>query len=106
MKNVTISLDDSIHRRARIRAAEAGKSLSGLVRDLLENLDRRGGAEEILPSDTARSESERRGEAERKLREHLAELRKQVPEGFRASDRLDRDAIHDRARVREGESRP
>ena len=38
MKNVTIALDDETHRRARIRAAEMGTSLSALVKDYLTNL--------------------------------------------------------------------
>ncbi|MEQ1726491.1 MAG: hypothetical protein ABL882_11265 [Sphingopyxis sp.] len=38
MKNVTIALDDEAHRRARIRAAEMGTSLSALVRDYLSGL--------------------------------------------------------------------
>jgi len=38
MKNVTVALDDAIHRKARIRAAELGTSLSALVRDYLNAL--------------------------------------------------------------------
>lgn len=38
MKNVTIALDDEAHRRARIRAAEMGTSLSALVKDYLSGL--------------------------------------------------------------------
>ena len=38
MKNVTIALDDETHRRARIRAAELGTSLSALVKDYLRQL--------------------------------------------------------------------
>ena len=38
MKNVTIALDDETHRRARIRAAELGTSLSALVKDYLRRL--------------------------------------------------------------------
>jgi plasmid stability protein len=38
MKNVTIALDDETHRRARIKAAEMGTSLSALVKDYLTNL--------------------------------------------------------------------
>ena len=38
MKNVTIALDDETHRKARIRAAELGTSLSALVRDYLNGL--------------------------------------------------------------------
>ena len=39
MKNVTIALDDEVHRRARIHAAERGTSLSALVKAYLESLD-------------------------------------------------------------------
>lgn len=39
MKNVTIALDDEVHRRARIHAATMGTSLSALVKDYLQSLD-------------------------------------------------------------------
>ncbi len=45
MKNVTISLDEEVHRRARIRAAELGTSLSALVKDYLNSLA--GGGEPV-----------------------------------------------------------
>ena len=38
MKNVTIALDDETHRKARIRAAELGTSLSALVKTYLAEL--------------------------------------------------------------------
>ena len=38
MKNVTIALDDETHRKARIRAAELGTSLSSLVKDYLNSV--------------------------------------------------------------------
>ena len=38
MKNVTIALDDEVHRQARIRAAELGTSLSALVKGYLVGL--------------------------------------------------------------------
>lgn len=38
MKNVTIALDDETHRKARIRAAELGTSLSALVKDYLNGV--------------------------------------------------------------------
>ena len=38
MKNVTIALDDETHRKARVRAAELGTSLSALVRDYLNSM--------------------------------------------------------------------
>lgn len=36
MKNVTISLDDELHRKSRVRAAEAGLSMSRYMASLLE----------------------------------------------------------------------
>ncbi len=48
MKNVTIALDDETHRKARIRAAELGTSLSALVKQYLESLgDAPGTAAEV-----------------------------------------------------------
>lgn len=44
MKNVTIALDDEVHRKARIRAAELGTSLSALVKDYLNGLVGEGAA--------------------------------------------------------------
>ena len=46
MRNVTIALDDETHRKARIRAAELGTSLSALVKDYLSTLT----AEDSQPS--------------------------------------------------------
>ena len=50
MKNLTISLDDDIHRRSRIRAAETGQSMSRYVAALVE----RDIAEHGTPSDAER----------------------------------------------------
>ena len=38
MKNVTVSLDDQIYHRARVKAAQAGRSLSSMVREYLESV--------------------------------------------------------------------
>ncbi len=35
MKNITLKVDDATYRKARIRAAEAGTSVSAMVRDFL-----------------------------------------------------------------------
>jgi plasmid stability protein len=35
MKNITVRVDDVTYRQARIRAAEAGTSVSAMVRDFL-----------------------------------------------------------------------
>jgi plasmid stability protein len=77
VKNITVSLDDEVHRRARIVAAERGTSLSALVKQFLEQLG------------SGESESDR-------LRKAESTLRMQVKD-FRAADRLSRDALHDRS---------
>jgi plasmid stability protein len=35
MKNITLKIDDETYRKARIRAAESGTSVSSMVRDFL-----------------------------------------------------------------------
>lgn len=84
MKNVTVSLDDATYRSARMRAAEAGRSLSALVREFLQELG------------SGESEFERLHKKELELRKTLMEK----PTGFRASERMSRDEVHDRARER------
>lgn len=84
MKNVTVSLDDETYRRARVKAAEIGRSLSALVRDALNALG------------TGESEFERLHRQELELREKLGE----EPTVGRASERLSRDEVHDRGRDR------
>ncbi|HEY1260405.1 MAG TPA: DUF6364 family protein [Stellaceae bacterium] len=76
MKNITVSLDDETYRRARVAAAQRETSVSALVRRFLTELG------------SGESEIERLKRKERELRERIAE--------FRASDRLSRDAVHDR----------
>lgn len=73
-------MDDEIYRRARIRAAETGTSVSALVKRYLEAL----------------CEDESDFERRRRLQyETIASIR-----AFRAADRLTRDEVHDRRAVR------
>jgi hypothetical protein len=76
VKNITVSLDDDTYRRARLRAAELGTSISALVKRTLQEL----GSHE--------SRAERLKQQERTLRERI--------KVFRASDRLIRDEVHRR----------
>ena len=76
MKNITVSLPDDLHRRARVRAAEKDTSVSAVVRDFLS----RYAQEE--------SDFERR---KRLQAEVLSTVR-----AFRAGDRLTRDDVHRR----------
>ena len=80
MKNITVSIDEALHRRARIRAAERAKSLSAIVRDFL--IEFAGGETDF----------ERR---KRQQRETLASIR-----AFRAGNRLRREEVHDRRALR------
>jgi plasmid stability protein len=78
VKNITVSLDDQIYRRARIIAAERGTSVSALVRQFLDGLANDG-------DETAQ------------LKRHEAALREQITR-FRATDRLSREDVHHRGR--------
>jgi len=80
VKNVTVSLNDDVYRRARVVAAERDTSVSALVRDFLISL----GQEE--------TEFERR----KRLQDEV--LRSIVD--FRAGDRLSRSEAHDRRALR------
>ncbi|MFT4216141.1 MAG: hypothetical protein QM619_03025 [Micropruina sp.] len=77
MKNVTVSVPDSVYRSARIRAAERGTSVSALVADYLRTL-----ADEAAEF------------------QRLAALQHSITDGigeFRAADRFQRDELHGRA---------
>jgi plasmid stability protein len=77
VRNITVSVPDEVYRDARIRAAERGGSVSGLVAEYLRSLSDR-------ESEFARLETQQR------------ELQRGI-DRFSARDRLDRDEIHDRA---------
>jgi hypothetical protein len=75
--NITVSVPDDVYRAARISAAEQGRSVSALVAEYLSSLSQRD-------AEFARLEAQQRrvqGEIDR----------------FSARDRLDRDALHERA---------
>ncbi len=77
MKNITVSVPEDVYRAARIRAAEEGSSVSGLVAHYLRSLEER-------ESEFARLEA----------------LQSQIfgeVDSFRGADRLDRDELHRRA---------
>jgi hypothetical protein len=76
MKNITVTVDDEIYRRARIKAAERDTSVSALVKHFLMELA-------VAESDTERLKRE-----ERALRERIAT--------FRAADRMPREDLHRR----------
>lgn len=77
MRNITVSVPDLVYRAARVRAAEEGRSVSALVGEYLASLADRDG------------EFARLEELQRQVQEEIAR--------FSASDRLDRDELHERA---------
>ncbi len=77
MANITVTVPDDVYRAARIRAAEQGSSVSGLVAEYLSSL------------------SEREAEFAR-LAARQRSIQSQI-ERFSAGDRLDRDELHGRA---------
>jgi hypothetical protein len=81
MKNITVSVDETVHRRARLRAAELNTSLSARVKGFLEELA--GDA----------SETERR----RRLQNELLPRLDAEGRGVIAGQRLDREDLHARA---------
>ncbi len=88
MKNITVSVPDDVYHRARVRAAEKGRSLSSLVAEFLAGLSE----DEDADARFARLEA----------------LQDRVLAGitnFSASDRLTREQLHDRAFMREEEER-
>jgi plasmid stability protein len=80
MRNITVSVDDDVYRRARVRAAQLDTSVSAVVRRFL--------------SDFAAGETD--FERRKRLQdETLAAIR-----AFRAGDRLSRDRAHERDALR------
>lgn len=84
MKNITVSVDEELYHRARIRAALMNTSVSALVRDALN---------EIAGSET---EFERLRAEEEALRRKLASRRS----SFSAADRLTREETNERHALR------
>ena len=78
MKNITVSLDDDVYRRARIKAAELDTSVSALVKKYLV---------ELAGQET---------DFERRKRLEVEVLATIKGRGFSASDRLSRDEVHER----------
>ncbi len=77
MRNITVSVPDDVYRAARIRAAEEGRSVSGMVAEYLRSVS---GAD----SEFARLEAQ-----QRRIQAGIKD--------FRAADRLARDEVHERA---------
>ena len=93
MKNITVSVDEETHRQARIRAAELGTSVSGLVRTYLKALC-------AQPMDTT-DDGSRKNETELERRYRLInEVIESITAnggGLRMSENLTREELYDDA---------
>lgn len=76
VKNITVTVDDEIYRRARVKAAEADTSVSALVRDFLVKLAGQEDTNDRL---------------KRLQNATFLTIKK-----FNAGDRLERDSVHKR----------
>jgi SMC interacting uncharacterized protein involved in chromosome segregation len=90
MKNITVSVDDDLYHRARVKAAEKKTSVTALVKRFLTSI-----VEE-------ESEFDRLKREEQELRASL-KARGVI---FSAGDRLTRDELHDRDALRRHEHPP
>jgi hypothetical protein len=83
MKNITVPVDEETYRLSRIKAAEAGTSVSALVRSYLVQL-------------VQGRTSETRFDRLRKLQDETLEAIRTRGGGLRAADNLSRIALHER----------
>lgn len=84
MKNITVSVDDELYHRARVKAAQRRTTVSALVRGFLERM-----AEEESDFDLL----------QRQQNELIARIRAEHP-GFSAAERPTRDELHERHALR------
>ena len=87
MKKITVSVDEETYRRSRVKAAEAGTSVSALVRTFLVSL-----VQEDSRADTFDQLKRLRDETLRSIRARGA--------GLRSTDNIDRDVLHSRDDLR------
>ena len=96
MKNITVSIDEETHRRARIRAAELGTSVSALVREYLRTL----APQEANVTQGELEQSETPLERQIRLMNEVLEDIQRTSPGFSASENLPRDELYDREAAR------
>ena len=94
MRNITVSVDEETHRRARILAAALDTSVSALVREFLKNLTSDKGS-----SPAVSEEQEAHRDYLRRLDELFADWDAQGI-GLRGYVRLTREEVCDRQRAR------
>lgn len=84
MKNITVSVDEEVYHRARVRAAEKKTSVSAWVGRILRDL----------------ADKETDFERSRRREEETVAAVRECGAKYRAGDRLTRDELHDRHALR------
>ena len=87
MKNITVSIDDETYRRSRMKAAEAGTSVSALVRSFLVSLVQGGSQEDAFRQ-------------LKRLQDETLRAIKKRGAGLRSIDNHHREALHERDALR------
>ena len=90
MRNITVSVDEETHHRARIRAAELDTSVSALVRTYLQSLVGDSGR---VSADAARGSESSVELRHRELDQVLADFDTRGV-GLRSRDNLTRDELY------------
>ncbi len=96
MKNITVSVDEETYRLSRIKAAEAGTSVSALVRGYLGSLAGRQSNGPAAIEESQDDEFERR----RRLMNDVIEEITANGGGLRMADNLSREALYERNALR------
>ena len=96
MRNITVSIDEETHRRARIKAAELGTSVSVLVRGYLRTLV----TEPVDVTKTSGQDSETESERRRRLLNEVISDFDARGVGLRMADNIPREALYDRDAAR------
>ena len=86
MRNITLSIDEETYRLARIKAAEAGTSVSALVRDYLADL---------VEGRVTETRFERLVRLQEVVQDDI-----DVRGGLRMADNLPREALYERDALR------
>ena len=86
MRNITLSIDEETYRLARIKAAEAGTSVSALVRDYLADL---------VEGRVTETRFERLVRLQEMVQDDI-----DVRGGLRMADNLPREALYERDALR------
>ena len=95
MKNITVSVDEETYRLCRIKAAEAGTSVSAIVREFLVDVN-----VGLTPEEATRRAIERQRERASQIRQEVYDSMEKRGSRFSAADSLPREELYNRDALR------